>query len=337
MKALKNIGIGLLIAILLLVAVSFFLPSKVHIERSIEIKGNPATAFNLINQTKEWKQWSPWHKLDPNANWTFSQQSEGTGAWYAWESEVRNVGSGKLTITNSKPFELISTELQFEKTNPAYADFIFTPTADGYKLTWTMNSDMGINPIGRWFGLFMDKMIGPDYEKGLLAIKEISERIPAKETIAGFDFEQREMQPMIIAGIRETVKMNEFSSAKFANWFGAIGKTLETAKIAPTGPPMAIYYTFENETTDMEAAMPVASMGKDVGMVKFHELPASKTLVVKYLGDYSGTAKVYTAAFEFLKNKGIEMGGAPMELYVTDPMMEKDTAKWLTEIVFPVK
>jgi effector-binding domain-containing protein len=31
------------------------------------------------------------------------------------------------------------------------------------------------------------------------------------------------------------------------------------------------------------------------------------------------------------------MGGAPMELYVTDPMMEKDTAKWLTEIVFPIK
>lgn len=337
MKALKTIGIGLLGVILLLLVVAFFLPSKAHIERSIEIKGNPANAFNLINQTKDWKQWSPWHKLDPNATWTFSEQTEGTGAWYTWKSEVRNVGSGKLTITNSKPYEIIGTELQFEKMTPAHSDFIITPTADGYKLTWTMDSDMGINPISRWFGVFMDQMIGPDYEKGLLAIKEISERIPAKETIAGFDFEQREMQPMMIAGIRETVNMSEFNSSKFANWFGAIGKTLETAKIAPAGPPMAIYYTFDKGTTDMEAAMPVANMGKDVGMVKFHELPACTTLVVKYMGDYSGTAKVYTAAFEYLKTKGMEMGGAPMELYITDPMMEKDTAKWLTEIVFPVK
>lgn len=337
MKTLKTIGIGLIGVILLLLVIAFFLPSKVHIERSIEIKGNPANAYNLINRITEWKQWSPWHKLDTNAKWIYSEQTEGTGAWYTWESEVRNVGSGKLTITNSKPYEIISTALQFEKMTPAHSDFIFTPTTDGYKLTWTMDSDMGLNPIGRWFGVFMDRMIGPDYEKGLQAIKEISERVPEKETIAGFDFEQRDMQALMIAGIRETVKMSEFNSAKFANWFGAIGKTLETGKIAPTGPPMAIYYSFENETTDMEAAMPVSSIGKDVGMVKFHELPACKALVVKYLGDYSGAARVYAATFDYFKTKGIEMVGAPMEIYITDPMMEKDTAKWLTEIVFPVK
>lgn len=337
MKTLKTIGIGLIGVILLLLVIAFFLPSKVHIERSIEIKGNPANAYNLINRITEWKQWSPWHKLDTNAKWIYSEQTEGTGAWYTWESEVRNVGSGKLTITNSKPYEIISTALQFEKMTPAHSDFIFTPTTDGYKLTWTMDSDMGLNPIGRWFGVFMDRMIGPDYEKGLQAIKEISERVPEKETIAGFDFEQRDMQALMIAGIRETVKMSEFNSAKFANWFGAIGKTLETGKIAPTGPPMAIYYSFENETSDMEAAMPVSSIGKDVGMVKFHELPACKALVVKYLGDYSGTARVYAATFDYFKTKGIEMVGAPMEIYITDPMMEKDTAKWLTEIVFPVK
>jgi len=51
MKALKTIGIALLGVILLLLVFAFFLPSKVHIERSIEIKGNPANAFNLINQT----------------------------------------------------------------------------------------------------------------------------------------------------------------------------------------------------------------------------------------------------------------------------------------------
>ncbi len=337
MKTLKTIGIGLIGVILLLLVIAFFLPSKVHIERSIEIKGNPANAYNLVNRITEWKQWSPWHKLDTNAKWIYSEQTEGTGAWYTWESEVRNVGSGKLTITNSKPYEIISTALQFEKMTPAHSDFIFTPTTDGYKLTWTMDSDMGLNPIGRWFGVFMDRMIGPDYEKGLQAIKEISERVPEKETIAGFDFEQHDMQALMIAGIRETVKMSEFNSAKFANWFGAIGKTLETGKIAPTGPPMAIYYSFENETTDMEAAMPVSSIGKDVGMVKFHELPACKALVVKYLGDYSGTARVYAATFDYFKTKGIEMVGAPMEIYITDPMMEKDTAKWLTEIVFPVK
>lgn len=337
MKVLKYLGLGLLGVILLVVIISFFLPRKVHVERSIEISGEPATAFALINNLQKWNQWSPWHKLDTNAKWTFSENVEGTGAWYTWASENKNVGNGKLTILESKPNELIKTQLDFEGMTPAYADYIFTPTENGYKLTWTMDSDMGMNPIGKFFGLMMDAMIGPDYEKGLKALKELAEATPAKETIAGYDFEQREIPTMMIAGIREKVKMSEFSSAKFAGWFGAIGKNLETAKIKPVGPPMAVYYSYDKESTDMEAAMPVESKGKDVGTVKFHELPGSNALVVKFMGDYAKTEHVYNAAFEFMKTKGMEMNGAPMEIYITDPMMEKDTAKWLTEIVFPIK
>ncbi len=337
MKILKTIGIGLLGVIVLLVIISFFLPRKVHVERSIEINGNPQSAFVLINNLKNWEQWSPWHKLDPNTKWTFSETAEGTGAWYNWTSENKNVGNGKLTILESKENEHIKTQLDFEGMSPAFADYIFTPTDNGYKLTWTMDSDMGMNPIGKFFGLMMDAMIGPDYEKGLKSLKELAEAGPQKETIGGFDFEEREMPAMMVAGIAETVKMSDFSSAKFAGWFGSIGKTLETSKIKPVGPPMTIYYRYDKESTDMEAAMPVESKGKDVGTVKFHDIAATKALVVKYMGDYSKTEAVYNAAFEYMGKKGMKENGAPMEIYITDPMMEKDTAKWLTEIVFPIK
>ena len=38
-----------------------------------------------------------------------------------------------------------------------------------------MDTDMGKNPIGKFFGLMMDKMVGPDFERGLNNLKSLCE------------------------------------------------------------------------------------------------------------------------------------------------------------------
>jgi hypothetical protein len=44
------------------------------------------------------------------------------------------------------------------------------PQADGTKVVWIDAGDLGMNPLNRWFGVFLDKLIGPDFEKGLANI-----------------------------------------------------------------------------------------------------------------------------------------------------------------------
>ena len=337
MKIIKIIGI----VILLLVIVAYLLPAKVHVERSLQMNCSPEAAFTLVNDLKQWDKWSPWHGMDPNTQWEFSgEQAIGAGAWYTWKSEHPKVGNGKLTIMEVKANEYIKTQMEFEGMSPASAEYFFTPNDSGILVRWTMDSDMGMNPIARYMGLMMDKFVGTDYEKGLAKMKEVAESsisATSAAQILGYATDMREMQATVIAGIREVVKFSDLNSAKFGNWFMAIGATLGKQKMEPIGPPMTVYYSYEKESSDMEAAMPVAQAGKDDGAVKFHELPASKILVVKYYGDYSKTEPVYYAAFDYIKKNNLEPNGFPMEVYVTDPMMEKDTAKWLTEIIFPVK
>jgi hypothetical protein len=41
--------------------------------------------------------------------------------------------------------------------------------------TWTNEGEMGGNPINRWFGLMMDRMVGPDFEAGLANLKKLAE------------------------------------------------------------------------------------------------------------------------------------------------------------------
>jgi hypothetical protein len=34
---------------------------------------------------------------------------------------------------------------------------------------------MGSNPLNRWFGLMMDRLVGPDFEAGLANLKRLAE------------------------------------------------------------------------------------------------------------------------------------------------------------------
>jgi len=38
-----------------------------------------------------------------------------------------------------------------------------------------MEGDLGHSPVNRWFGLFMDKLVGPDFDAGLANLKRLSE------------------------------------------------------------------------------------------------------------------------------------------------------------------
>jgi effector-binding domain-containing protein len=46
---------------------------------------------------------------------------------------------------------------------------------------------------------------------------------------------------------------------------------------------------------------------------------------------------VYIAAYQYLENNNMALNGPIREVYITDPQEEKDTANWITEIVFPVQ
>jgi hypothetical protein len=39
-----------------------------------------------------------------------------------------------------------------------------------------MYGEHGMNPIHRWFSLFMDKLVGPDFEAGLKSLKALAEK-----------------------------------------------------------------------------------------------------------------------------------------------------------------
>ncbi|WP_394846115.1 SRPBCC family protein [Pendulispora brunnea] len=172
----RKIAAGVAAVIVLFLIVVATRPSKFHVERSIDIAAPPQFAFDQVNDFHAWVDWSPYEKLDPKMQRTFEGPRAGTGAVYAWSSEA-GAGAGRMTLQKSEKPSLITIELAFLKPMQAtdVATFTFTPTATGTKATWALDGDM--NFVSKAFGLFMDmdKMIGGDFERGLVSLKALSE------------------------------------------------------------------------------------------------------------------------------------------------------------------
>lgn len=334
MKTLKYIGIGILVLVLLIAIIGLFLPSKVHVERSITVNTAPDIPFNLINDLSKFNDWSPWYNIDTNTVYTNSELKTGVGAWISWKSDNPDVGNGKLSITESKPNELIVTKLEFEGWDPSGASYLFTTENNTTKITWTMDSDMGYNVIGRWFGLFMDDMIGKDYDKGLAAIKKICEEQPIQDKVVGFDVNLRTLPTQnFIYLTNQNINANEIG-LKIGESLMKLDAFAKNNKVDVAGPPFTVWYSPTNFVTGIPISGELLASDKDI---KVGQQAGCDAYVVSYYGAYSNTQAVYENMSSFITEKGKRPSGPPRELYLSDPVLEKDTAKWLTEIVFPVQ
>jgi hypothetical protein len=147
-------------------------PDEWSIQRQQVIPGPPAKVFPHIDDLHKFMEWSPWAKLDPTMKLTYGGPASGTGANFSWEGNGK-AGIGKMTITESRPNDLIRCQLDFLKpfkcTNTQ--QFALKPEGSQTIVTWSMN---GQAPF--FFKLFMvfaspDAMMGKDLERGLTNLK----------------------------------------------------------------------------------------------------------------------------------------------------------------------
>jgi len=174
MRFIKTFLSILLVLVLILLIISFFLPDKVTVERSMVINAPSQEIFEKINTMRAWQEWSPWFEQDPTMETEFFGPGAGIGSGYKWTS--RKLGNGQITITESIPYRLIGLELIFDQHGKSETGFILQPTREGTLVIWSMDTEMGWNPISRYFGLFMDLMLGSEFQKGLQNLARAVER-----------------------------------------------------------------------------------------------------------------------------------------------------------------
>src|SRR5436190_13618996 len=163
---IKKILIGLAVVVIAFVAIAAMQPAEFSVQRAAVMPAPADAVFAQVNDFHNWEAWSPWAKLDPAMKQSYEGASAGIGAVYSWAGNS-DVGEGRMTITESRPGELVRIKLEFLKPFAATntAEFTFKPEGGNQTaVTWTMSGRK--NFMCKAFGLFMnmDKMIGGDFE-----------------------------------------------------------------------------------------------------------------------------------------------------------------------------
>ncbi len=118
---------------------------------------------------------------------------------------------------------------------------------------------------------------------------------------------------------------------------GKLAKCVKDNKLTVVGAPMAWYKT-QKAPYFFEAGMPVDKIPVKLPPgVYIKELPAGTVMVARYFGPYEMMGMAYEAASDRMKSGKIKAEGEPYEIYIGDPVVQKDPYKVQTDVVFPVK
>jgi uncharacterized protein YndB with AHSA1/START domain len=174
---LKIIAIVVAVALVALLVFAATKPDTFRVQRATSIKAPPEKIFALINDFHSWGSWSPYEKLDPTMKRTYSGAANGEGTVYEWEGN-RNVGKGRVEITDTSPPSKVAIKLDMVKPFEAHniVEFTLEPNGDSTNVTWAMDGQNAY--IAKVMSLFfsMDSMVGGQFEEGLANLKTIAEK-----------------------------------------------------------------------------------------------------------------------------------------------------------------
>ncbi len=106
---------------------------------------------------------------------------------------------------------------------------------------------------------------------------------------------------------------------------------------AQAGGHFCRYPAWRDEDCDLEAGVTVAAPAQASGRVVAGELGGVSAACTVHNGPYEGLQDAHNAAAQWIVDNGKEAGGAPWEVYVTDPGQVKDPKLYKTEIYWPIK
>lgn len=152
-------------------------PKEFRVERSTATTASAASVYRIISDFNRFAEWSPWQDKDPNMSTEINGEPGTVGTTYSWEGN-KDVGAGRMTITAAELNERIDLKLEFLKPFKATNQATWrVDEEDGQRrIHWIMdgrNDTLMQQVMSMFFN--MDKMVGPDFEKGLASLRQVAE------------------------------------------------------------------------------------------------------------------------------------------------------------------
>jgi len=305
-----------------------------HVERSITIDADEARVRAAIEDFHEWQKWSPWLCMEPDAKIEYVGTPGKVDHSYSWDGELVGAGSIRMAKLEGKQIDL---DLRFTRPFKSQADvrFEIIPKGDAQtEVVWHMDGKM---PFFLFFMIGMMKvMIGMDYERGLSMLKEYVEtgQVLSKIEILGVV----DMPTMHYLGVGDECAIAEMEES-MKRTLPAAHQLAVDHDIAMTGPPAAIYYTFDMKQQRCKYLAVVQTAEEaNVAGGQTGTIEGGRALQIRHIGKYERLGNAWSTSMSYLRNKKLKPSKCQMgiEVYQNDPE-NTDAADLITDIFVPLR
>lgn len=328
MKILKVLTITVLVLLALAFIIPAFMSEEAVATSSIKIDAKVATVFRQVNNLKNWKNWSPFEE-DSTIVSKYEGPEIGVGATRTWSGKV--AGEGTMTIMESKAYSHISNKIIFGTESSGIGNWDFTENDGVVTVNWTITVPKLSYPFERLFGTVIESMTSKMLKKGLESLKKYSEEqdVPANIEII-------ETELITSLAIYDSTKI-ETMAVFFEEKYSEIMNYIQKKGYAISGAPFAVYHNWDPDGyIRISAAIPVQGKIKGHKDIKKFEIESGKAVFLKHFGGYN-TVNSHYAIDEYIKEHNLFTKDFIWESYVTDLKTESDSAKWQTDIYYPLK
>jgi DNA-binding transcriptional MerR regulator len=152
-----------------------------------------------------------------------------------------------------------------------------------------------------------------------------------KMTAATYEIGERQIEPMLVAGIRMQGSYSDCGQG-FARLCKSLGRHM-------AGKPLCLFYDGEYREGDanFEPCVPVRKPVVIDG-INVRELPAARCVTLTHRGPYDQLRSSYARLMKYVKDRGYEIQLPTREEYIKGPGMifRGNPKKYLTEIQLPI-
>ena len=313
----------------------FTQPASYRVVRGRSICADSDAIFPLLQDLMHWPSWSPWLIHEPDALLDHSDSSDQVGSWYRWSGDY--IGSGRVTLESLTPGHQLEHKLEFMKPmrSSSTVRFELKPEGDDKtRVDWIMEGKFPF--LFRWMGPMMDRMIGGDFELGLVQLAREAGDADAQLQIHFVGTVQTE-------AVHYCYQPHEGPAQSLPTvleqQFTALLETAHHLGIELTAPPFILYHRMDAITGQVrcDICLPLPD-GQSLPGHDHDNLPSQQCERTEMRGEYRFMPLAWHASFGHLrmKKKKLDKGQPMIERYVTDPRTMHGLER-ITQIDLPIR
>ncbi len=305
---------------------------KTYVERDLIIEKPQTEVYETVHAFQKWPDWSPWLVVEPDCKLTFAPDGDS----YSWEGE--KIGVGSIHRVHEKKPEEMQYELRMLKPwkSTSSVAMYFSEEEGGTRVKWTMDSSLPLPMF--WMKTMMECMIGMDYQRGLMRLKDLCEKgtVPSQSVIT----ESVTFEGVTGIGLKTLCAMDQVGP-RMQEDFGKLHQLMEEKDLQPTSPPFAIYNPKKmgKGQCAYTVGIPVAEIPE--GLAEEYEtvtIPGGDCFAIDHSGPYRHLGDAWALGMTYSRKKlfPADKRCDPFEVYLTDPR-ETPEDEQQTRLYFPRK